>query len=67
LHVSADVEFAERKIEDLNVSGALRGKEMRNATTRCRDGNITLMVMNLRRRYYARTEAMTWWPVSIIE
>ena len=24
LHISADVEFAERKIEGLNVSGALR-------------------------------------------
>jgi hypothetical protein len=58
LHVSADAEFAERKMEGLNVPSALRGDEKGN--DKIQDGNITLMAMNLRRRYCVRTETMTW-------
>lgn len=58
LHVSADAEFAERKMEGLDVPIALRRDEKGNDMIQ--DGNITLMAMNLRRRYCVRTETMTW-------
>jgi hypothetical protein len=58
LHISADAEFAERKMEGLNVPVALRRDEKGN--DRIQDGNITLIAMNLRRRYCVRTETMTW-------
>jgi hypothetical protein len=58
LHVSADAEFAERKMEGLDVPSALwRGEE---GNDKIQDGKITLMAMNLRRRYCVRTETMTW-------
>ena len=58
LHVSADAEFAERKMEGVNVPSALRRDE--KSSNMIQDGNITLMAMNLRRRYCVRTETMTW-------
>jgi len=58
LHISADAEFAERKMEGLNVPSALRRDEKGN--DKMQDGDITLMAMNLRRRYCVRTETMTW-------
>ena len=54
----ADAEFVERKMEGLNVPSVLRRDEKGN--DEIQDGNITLMAMNLRRRYCVRTEMMTW-------
>ena len=58
LHVSANAEFAERKMEGMNVPSALRRDEKGN--DKIQDGDFTLMAMNLRRRYCVRTETMTW-------
>jgi hypothetical protein len=58
LHVSADAEFAEGKMEGLDVPVALWRDE--DGNDKVQDGNITLMAMNLRRRYCVRTETMTW-------
>jgi hypothetical protein len=54
--VSADAEFAERKMEGPNFPSALRRDEKGN--DKIQDGNITLMDMTLRRRYCVRTETM---------
>jgi hypothetical protein len=58
LHISADAELAERKMEGLNVPRALSQDE--EGDDNIEDSNITLMAMNLRRRYWVRTETMTW-------
>ena len=58
LHISADAELAERKMEGLNIPSALWKDE--EGTDKIEDGKITLMAINLRRRYWVRTETMTW-------
>ena len=58
LHVSADAEFAKRKMESMNVPSALRQDE--KGDDKIQDSNVTLIAMNLRRRYCVRTDTMTW-------
>jgi hypothetical protein len=58
LHVSTDAEFAKRKMKKLKVPIALKRDE--EDYDKMAGLYVTLMAMNLRRRYCVRTETMTW-------
>lgn len=61
--IGADLKFTEGKVEVLYFSGTLEKKgEGVQHETEMKD---TLMAMNLRRRYWVKTETMTSWPVSV--